>query len=538
MGLIGILLALALLIFLAYRGWSVLLLAPAVALLAALFAAEPLLAHWTQTFMSGTAGFIAQFFPIFLLGALFGKLMEDSGSVQSVAGFMGDWLGAKRAILAVVLAGALVTYGGVSLFVAIFVLVPMAQQLFRDADIPRRLIPGAIALGTFTFTMTALPGTPAVQNAIPMPFFGTTPFAAPGLGLVASAIMLLFGLLWLGRAQARARRSGIGYEGALAPALADRSATDSSTGLASTMGSGSTDESVIGSAAGSAIGTKADPLIEPAGGTEPMSTADLAAEDPLVRQRATVASSFDPPEVHRGEVSAELPSAFVAFLPLLVVIAVNLAMTIWVLPWLDLDYLSEARWGPTSAAAVSGIWSVIVALLVAILILLALNWKRLPKLRESVDAGLNASVLPVVSVASLVGFGSVVAALPAFELVRDWVLGIGGGPLISLAVSTNILAALTGSASGGLTIALEALGPTYMELAGTLGIDPGLLHRVAVIGAGTLDSLPHNGAVVTLLAVCGVTHKESYLDIVMVSIVGGLLALAGVILLGTLFGSF
>lgn len=497
MGLIGILLALALLIFLAYRGWSVILLAPAVALLAALFAAEPLLAHWTQTFMSGTAGFIAQFFPIFLLGALFGKLMEDSGSVQSVAGFMGDWLGAKRAILAVVLAGALVTYGGVSLFVAIFVLVPMAQQLFRDADIPRRLIPGAIALGTFTFTMTALPGTPAVQNAIPMPFFGTTPFAAPGLGLVASAIMLLFGLLWLGRAQARARRSGVGYEG-------------------STAGS----------------------PIEPALDFRPISTADLAAEDPLVRERATVASSFDPPEVHRGEVSAELPSAFVAFLPLLVVIAVNLAMTLWVLPWLDLDYLSEARWGPTSAAAVSGIWSVIVALLFAILILLALNWKRLPKLRESVDAGLNASVLPVVSVASLVGFGSVVAALPAFEMVRDWVLGIGGGPLISLAVSTNILAALTGSASGGLTIALEALGPIYMELAGTLGIDPGLLHRVAVIGAGTLDSLPHNGAVVTLLAVCGVTHKESYLDIVMVSIVGGLLALAGVILLGTLFGSF
>ncbi len=554
MGLIGILLALALLIFLAYRGWSVLLLAPAVALLAALFAAEPLLAHWTQTFMSGTAGFIAQFFPIFLLGALFGKLMEDSGSVQSVARFMGDWLGAKRAILAVVLAGALVTYGGVSLFVAIFVLVPMAQQLFRDANIPRRLIPGAIALGTFTFTMTALPGTPAVQNAIPMPFFGTTPFAAPGLGLVASAIMLLFGLLWLGRAQARARRSGIGYEGTLAPALDDASpmassrkpdsikATDSA--MESHLVTGSMTETSAASGLGSTIaspsakGSTAGSPMEPELDSRPLSTADLAAEDPLVRERATVASSFDPPEVHRGAISAELPTALVAFLPLLVVIAANLAMSFLVLPWLDLDFLSEERWGPTSAAAVSGIWSVIVALLVAILILLALNWTRLPKLRESVDAGLNASVLPVVSVASLVGFGSVVAALPAFELVRDWVLGIGGGPLISLAVSTNILAALTGSASGGLTIALEALGPTYMELAGTLGIDPGLMHRVAVIGAGTLDSLPHNGAVVTLLAVCGVTHKESYLDIVMVSIVGGLLALAGVIVLGTLFGSF
>ncbi len=214
MGLVGILLGLALLIGFAYRGWSVLLLAPAAALVAALFAGEPLLAHWTQTFMTGTVGFVAQFFPIFLLGALFGKLMEDSGSVQSVARFMGERLGARRAILAVVLAGAMVTYGGVSLFVAFFVLVPMAQTLFRDANIPRRLIPAAIALGTSTFTMTALPGTPAVQNAIPMPFFGTTPFAAPGLGLIAAAIMLLFGLWWLGRGEASARRGGIGYESA------------------------------------------------------------------------------------------------------------------------------------------------------------------------------------------------------------------------------------------------------------------------------------------------------------------------------------
>jgi H+/gluconate symporter-like permease len=154
------------------------------------------------------------------------------------------------------------------------------------------------------------------------------------------------------------------------------------------------------------------------------------------------------------------------------------------------------------------------------------------------DAGVNASALPVLSVASLVGFGSVIAALPAFAMVRDWVLSIEGGPLVSLAVATNVLASLTGSASGGLTIALDALGGTYMRLAAEHGIDPGLLQRVAVIGAGTLDSLPHNGAVVTLLAVCDSTHRESYFDIVMVSIVGGLLGLAAVIGLGTVFGSF
>src|SRR5215469_7153376 len=211
MGLLGILVGLCLLVLLAFRGWSVLLLAPAAALVAAAFGGEPLLANWTQIFMVSAARFLAQFFPIFLLGAIFGKLMDDSGSVSSVANFMTQSLGERRVILAVVLAGAFVTYGGVSLFVAFFVLVPMAQALFRAAAIPRRLMPAAIVLGTSTFTMSALPGTPSIQNAIPMPFFGTTPFAAPGLGIIAAAIMLGFGLWWLGRAAEAARRSGEGF---------------------------------------------------------------------------------------------------------------------------------------------------------------------------------------------------------------------------------------------------------------------------------------------------------------------------------------
>lgn len=159
-------------------------------------------------------------------------------------------------------------------------------------------------------------------------------------------------------------------------------------------------------------------------------------------------------------------------------------------------------------------------------------------MRATIDAGANASVLPVLSVASLVGFGAVVAAMPAFQIVSDWVLGIGGGPLVSLASATNILSALTGSASGGLTIALDALGDTYLERAAAIGMDPALLHRVAVMASGTLDSLPHNGAVVTLLAVCGVSHREGYRDIVMVGIVGAMIGLVAVIVLGGLFGSF
>jgi H+/gluconate symporter-like permease len=227
-----------------------------------------------------------------------------------------------------------------------------------------------------------------------------------------------------------------------------------------------------------------------------------------------------------------------AVLPLTVVVSVNLLMSLAVLPRLDFSFLADERWGGTSLSAVAGVWAVAVALATATAVLIALNYRRLPALRASMDAGANASVLPVLSVASLVGFGAVVAALPAFGLVRDWVLSIGGGPLVSLATATNVLAALTGSASGGLTIALDALGSTYMSIAAERGIDPALMHRVAVIGSGTLDSLPHNGAVVTLLAVCGSSHRESYRDIVMVAIVGALIALAAVIALGSAVGSF
>jgi H+/gluconate symporter-like permease len=484
MGLIGILLALGLLIWLAYRGWSVLLLAPGAALVAAAAAGEPLLAHWTQTFMGSAARFLAQFFPLFLLGALFGKLMDDSGSVQAIAGFMTQRLGPQRAALAVVLAGALVTYGGVSLFVAFFVLAPMAQALFRAADIPHRLMPATIALGTSTFTMSALPGTPSIQNAIPMPFFGTTPFAAPGLGIIASAIMLGFGLWWLGRAEAAARKAGEGY------------------------------------------GATAD------------GAAVVTADDQFIRERATAAHEFDPAEIPHGCHSETTPPIMLAVLPLVVVVSVNLLMSIFILPRLDFSFLAEERWGATSLSAVAGVWAVVVALAAAVATLVVINRQRLPALRTSMDAGANASVLPAFSVASLVGFGAVVAALPAFEMVRDWVLSIGGGPLVSLAAATNVLAALTGSASGGLTIALDALGDTYMRLAAETGIDPALMHRVAVIGSGTLDSLPHNGAVVTLLAVCGSTHGKSYLNIVMAGIVGPILALIVVIILGSTFGSF
>jgi H+/gluconate symporter-like permease len=345
-------------------------------------------------------------------------------------------------------------------------------------------MPAAIVLGTSTFTMSALPGTPSIQNAIPMPFFGTTPFAAPGLGILASLIMLGFGLWWLNREEAIAKRNGEGF-GDGAPMPADRLATDEK-----------------------------------------------------LRERATSAREFDPAEIIHGAVTDVPPPAMLAALPLVVVVVVNLAMSLFILPALDTRFLAEARWGNTSLAAVAGVWAVITALACAIATVLTVSSRRLPAVRATMDAGANAAVLPAMSVASLVGFGAVVAAMPAFAIVRDAVLNIGGGPLVSLAVATNALAALTGSASGGLTIALDALGEVYLTRAAEIGLNPELLHRVAVIGSGTLDSLPHNGAVVTLLAVCGSTHRDSYRDIVVVGIIGALVALGAVIALGSLVGSF
>ena len=211
LGLTGILVSLGLLIFLAFRGFTLLLAAPGAAIVAAAFSQEPILAKWTLTFMQGTGGFIISFFPLFLLGGVFGKLMDDSGAALSIARGITERLGEERAVMSVVLASAALTYGGVSLFVVAFVAFPVAAALFRQAEVPHRLIPAAIALGAFTFTMTALPGTPAIQNAIPMRYFGTTLFAAPILGILASAIIAGFGLWWLRVIETRARNAGEGY---------------------------------------------------------------------------------------------------------------------------------------------------------------------------------------------------------------------------------------------------------------------------------------------------------------------------------------
>ncbi|WFU26435.1 GntP family permease [Bradyrhizobium sp. CB1717] len=481
MGLFGVLLGLALLMWLAYRGVSVLLVSPIAALIAASFSGEPLLAHWTQTFMSGAARFVAQWFPMFMLGGLFGKLMGDSGSISSIAQYLTNKLGTSRTILAVVIASAIVTYGGVSVFVAFFVLVPMAHEMFRAADIPRRLLPATVGLGAFTFTMSVMPGTPSVNNAIPMPYFGTTTFAAPGLSIIASAIIFAFGMWWLGRAEAAARKAGEGYGGEA-------------------------------------------------------ETAPVVSE--MVREQAAPAGDFDPAELPHGKRAESGPSFALAVLPLVVVIVTNFLMSLVVFPRLDFSFLSKDQWGGTTIGAVSGVWSVVVALAAANVTVLLINLRRLPSLRESLDAGANSAALPMLMIASLVGFGAVVAALPAFATVRDAVFSVSGGPLVALTVSMNVLAGLTGTASGGMAIVLNAFGDDFVRLAAEHHIDHELMHRITTMSAGTLDALPHNGTVLLLLQISGLTHRESYLDMVMTVIVSCIIALVAVLILGSVFGSF
>jgi H+/gluconate symporter-like permease len=328
--------------------------------------------------------------------------------------------------------------------------------------------------------MSALPGSPSVNNAVPMPYFGTTPFAAPGLGIIASIITLAFGLWWLARAEVAARKAGEGYGG----------------------------------------GPDAAPTV-----------------DEKVREHATAAGDFDPAEILHGQHSISEHPFVLAILPLVVVMAMNFLMSLVVLPRLDFSYLAEEPWR-TTIEAVAGVWSVALALAAGTLAVVILNYRRLPALRESMDAGANSSVLPLLTVSSVVGFGAVVAALPAFAGVRDAVLSIRGGPLISLTVAMNVLARPTGSASGGMTIALDALGDTFLRIAAAHGIDPALLHRLTTISAGTLAALPHNGTVLTVLQVSRLTHRESYFDMVMTVIVGVILALVAVLILGSVFGSF
>ncbi len=469
----AIVITLLLLMFFAYRGYSVLILAPIMAVLAVLLSGDFLssIPAYTDVFMSALSGFLLKFFPIFLLGALFGRLMADSGAATAIANTVVEKLGASKAILAVILVCAILTYGGVSLFVVAFAIYPIAKDLFKAADIPKRLIPAAIALGSFTFTMTALPGTPAIQNAIPIPYYNTNVFAAPVLGIIGGTIMFIGGWLWLQTRAKKANAAGEGY--------------------------GQHDEEDTGGIGGSAKETKTTEVL------------------------TTQHTSFT-----------------VAMIPLVLVIALNALLTYAVFPSMDFTPL-QTQFPDLNIAGSLGLWSIIISLIVACVVLILLRIGHWNNLQKTINRGTYDSMLPIFNTASEVGYGAVIASLAGFIIIRDSILNLTpNNPLISEAVAMTTLAGITGSSSGGLSIALSTLGEDYLRMAVNAGIDPELMHRVAVMAAGGLDTLPHSGAVITLLAICGLTHKQSYLNLAMVTIIIPLMAVTAIIILGTMFGSF
>lgn len=469
LGIIGIVTSLLLLITLAYRGVPVILAAPLASVVAVVFSGAPILASYTEIFMPAMAAFIGSWFPVFLFGAIFGVLMTVTGYAESIARTVTKLVGSRSAIAATIVTSALMTYGGISLFVVAFVMYPLARELFRVADIPRRLIPATIALGIFTFTMTALPGSPQVQNIIPGQFFGTGSFAGAGIGLVGGALIFGLGLLWLEYRRTALIRKGESFDS-----------------------------------------------------PESKRVAGGAFDDGGGNQVTTL----------------EPTNRVVPFLPLLTVFAVNFACTLLIFPALDWSYLAEEQFGGVAFETRVGLWAVLLGIVAAVLLLVALNVRNFATLWTGFVDGAKRSMLPIFSTASEVGYGAVVASVAAFAVVRDSVFGLGVGALWTSVFSVSITAGLTGSSSGGMTIALNALGDDLRTMAEQEGVAMEAMHRLTAMAAGGLDTLPHSGAVVTLLIVCGLTHRQSYKDLGVVTLVIPVVVVIALLSLVSVVGSF
>jgi H+/gluconate symporter-like permease len=442
--------ALIFLMFVAYRGFSVILFAP-IAALGAVLLTDPgaVPAAFTSLFMVKMVGFAQLYFPVFLLGAVFGKVIELSGFSKSIVAAIIGVVGRERAIVAIVLVCAVLTYGGVSLFVVVFAAYPFAAEMFRAGNIPKRLIPGAIALGAFSFTMDSLPFTPQIQNIIPTSYFKTTTAAAPILGLSGAIFIFVTGIAYLEWRRRQALASGEGY------------------------GEGHINE---------------------------------------------------PPPID----TTHLASPFIAFLPLIVVFVANVVLGGFpgvFTGLIDRAYgvsydltLAMDKAIPTPVAPIRAIWAVEGALILGILVVFAFAFSSLAKtFAEGSKAAIGGALLAAMNTASEYGFGGVIAVLPGFLVIKDALKAIPN-PLVNEAITVTSLAGITGSASGGMSIALAAMAKDFLAMADAAHIPPEVLHRIAAMASGGMDTLPHNGAVITLLAVTGLTHRQSYRDIFAVTV--------------------
>ncbi|UIF88804.1 GntP family permease [Cupriavidus sp. UYPR2.512] len=445
MSFVVVVAALAFLMFAAYRGYSVILFAPLAALGAVLLTDPSAVAPvFSGIFMEKMVGFVKLYFPVFMLGAVFGKVIELSGFSESIVAAAIRYIGRSRANAVIVAVCALLTYGGVSLFVVVFAVYPFAAELYRQSNIPKRLMPGAIALGAFSFTMDSLPGTPQIQNIIPTTFFKTTSWAAPALGVAGSLFIIIVGLSYLEWRRRADVAKGEGYGTSL--------------------------------------------LNEP--------------------QRVE---------------SGKLPPPLLAILPLIVVGVSNFWLTrmipLWYGPANSVSLPGLAKPVETKIASVTAIWAVEAALLLGIVVVLVTAFGAVrARFAEGTKSAVSGALLASMNTASEYGFGGVIAALPGFLMVSDALHSIPN-PLVNAAVSVSTLAGITGSASGGMSIALAAMSDVFIQGANAAQIPLDVLHRVVSMASGGMDTLPHNGAVITLLAVTGLTHRESYRDIFAITMI-------------------
>ncbi|WP_419159197.1 GntP family permease [Rossellomorea sp. BNER] len=435
LSMIGLIGGLILLIYLTMKGMNILIVGPISALFVAVFSGMPLFpqlvgegeANLVGNYMSGFTGFVAAWYLMFLLGAVFGKVMEDSGAADSVSRFVVDKLGMKYAVLAIVAACALLTYGGVSLFVVAFSVYPMAVSLFKQADLPRRFIPAALAFGSVTFTMTSA-GSPEIQNWIPIDYLNTSPYAGWEVSLIVAIFMAVFGYWWLKRMITKALNKGERFEA-----------------------------------------RKTDPVLDE---------------------------------------SKPLPNPFTGLIPLVVVL---------ILSFIFHDALKQS--------------ALIIALLGGIITAYILNRKFFKGFWNAVSEGTIGALIAIGNTAAVVGFGGVAKAVPAFETAVNVMTSIPGSPLIGGAIAVSVIAGMTGSASGGQAIALPIIAPHYVDA----GVNPEALHRVVAISSGALDSLPHNGYVVTTIrSICGESHQQAYGAVGAVTVIVPLIGLAIAIILFSL----
>lgn len=452
MGITMIMLSLLLLMFFAYRGYSIIFIAPVFAVVAALGSGHAYMPVYSEIYMTKAAEYIKTYYPVFLLGAVFAKLMEEGGLAAAVAGKIVSALGKEKAILAVLLGCGVLTYGGLSVFVVAFVMYPFSAILFKEADIPKRLLPGLLWMGIFTYSMVALPGTPQIQNIIPTSFFGTTTWAGIGLGIVGAILYFVIALGWISYRHKSLRQKGEGYGQHMRN--------------------------------------------EPEASTE------------------------------------ALPDWRLASLPLLMVILINLLVSnpfqwSWAYHWpadsLDSFLPLKLSLLAVGVEKVQAIWSINVALLISSLAAAWIGRKRLGLhggFIEPINHGAAGSASAILNVASGYAFGCVIAALPAFAIIKEMLLGlsIGNGPLLSAIITTNIMTGVTGSSSGGMTIALGMLGQEWLTWAQQIGMQPEVLHRMICLASECIDTGPQSGALVTLMVVCGLTHKESYYDVVVLTL--------------------